>query len=111
MIVAKGNMTSVLYHVHAKISTPCVNVLQKEDVCALWHKRLEHMSEKGITVVVKKILLRGVKGVHIKKYSGCLAGKQHGVAFKSQPPHRKPEVLDLVDSDDCKMSVRSMGGA
>jgi hypothetical protein len=69
------------------------------------------MSEKGMTVLVKKNLLKGVKGVHIKKYSDCLAGKQHRVAFKSQDPHKKPEVLDLVHFDVCKMSVRSMGGA
>jgi hypothetical protein len=111
MIVAKGNMVSVLYHVHAKLSAACVNALQKEDACALWHKRLGHMSEKGMTVLVKKNLLKGVKCVHIKKCSDCLAGKQHRVAFKSQAPHKKPEVLDLVHFDVCKMSVRSMGGA
>jgi hypothetical protein len=72
---------------------------------------LGHMSEKGMTVLVKKYLLKGVKGVHIKKCSNCLAGKQHKVAFKSQVPHKKPKVLDLVHSDVCKMSVRSMGGA
>jgi 5'-3' exoribonuclease 2 len=38
-------------------------------------------------------------------------GKQHRVAFKSQAPHKKPKVLDLVHSDVCKMFVRSMGGA
>jgi hypothetical protein len=101
-------MVSVLYHVRAKLSAAYVNALQKEDACALWHKRLGHMSEKGITVLVKKNML---KGVHIKKCSDCLAGKQHRVAFKSQAPHKKPEVLDLVHSDVCKMSARSMGGA
>jgi hypothetical protein len=69
------------------------------------------MSEKGITVLVKKKLLKGMKGVHTKKCSDCLSGKQHRVAFKSQPPHKKPEVLDFVHSDACKISVRSMGGA
>jgi hypothetical protein len=68
------------------------------------------MSEKGMIVLVKKNLLKCVKGVHIKKCSDCLAGKQHRVAFKSQAPHKKPEVWDLVHSDVCKMSVRSMGG-
>jgi hypothetical protein len=111
LIVAKGNMVSVLYYVHAKLSAACVNALQKEDSCALWHKRLGQMSEKGMTVLVKKNLLKGVKDVHIKKCSDCLAGKQHRVAFKSQAPHKKPEVLDLVYSDVCKMSVRSIGGA
>jgi hypothetical protein len=69
------------------------------------------MSEKGMTALVKKFLLKGVKGVHIRKCSDCLERKQHRVAFKSQPPHKKPKVLDLVHSDVCKMSVRSMGGA
>ena len=77
MIVARGKMVSVLYHVHAKLFSSSVNALEKDDHCALWHKRLGHMSEKGMTVLVKKKLLKGVKGVHIKKCSDCLAGKQH----------------------------------
>jgi hypothetical protein len=64
-----------------------------------------------MAVLVKKNLLKGVKCVHIKKCLDCLAGKQHGFAFKSQPLHKKREVLDLVHSDVCKISVRSMGGA
>jgi transposase InsO family protein len=68
------------------------------------------MSEKGMTMPVKTKLLKSVKDVHIKKCSDCVAGKQHRVAFKSQPPHKKPDVLYLVHSDVCKMSVRSMGG-
>jgi hypothetical protein len=64
-----------------------------------------------MAVLVKKNLLKGVKCVHIKKCSDCLAGKQHRFAFKSQPPHKKPEVLNLVHSDVCKISVRPIGGA
>jgi hypothetical protein len=52
LIVAKGNMILVLYHVHAKLCATCVNALQKEDVCALWNKRLGHMSKKGMAVLV-----------------------------------------------------------
>jgi hypothetical protein len=48
--------------------------------------------------------------VHIKMCLDCLAGKQHIVAFESEPSHKKLEVLDLVHSDVCKMLVRSMGG-
>jgi hypothetical protein len=54
-------------------------------------------------VLVKKKLFKGVKGVHIKKCSDCLAGKQHGGALKSQPPHKKTEVLYLVHSIVFKM--------
>ena len=69
------------------------------------------MSEKGMTVLAKKNLLKGMKSVHLNKCADCLVGKQHRVAFKGLPPHKKPELLDLVHSDVCKMLVRSIGGA
>ena len=110
-VVAKGNKISLLYHVSANLSSVSVNGLEKEDPCVLWHKRLGHMSEKGMIVLAKKNLLKGMKGVHLNKCADCLVGKQHRVAFKSLPPHKKPELLDLVHSDVCKMLVRSIGGA
>jgi len=108
MVVAKGNKTSLLYHVSGNLSSVFVNALEKEDPCVLWHKRLGKMSEKGMTVLAKKNMLKGVKGVHLKKCADCLVGKQHRVAFKSLPPQKKPELLDLVQ-DVCKMFVRSIG--
>jgi hypothetical protein len=108
LIVAKGNIVLVLYHLHAKLSTNCVNALQKQDACDLWHKRPEHMSDKGMKVLVKKKVL---KGSQVKKCSNCLAVKEHRVAFKSQSPHKKPEVLDFVHSDVRKMTMRSNGGS
>jgi hypothetical protein len=59
--VTEGNMVLVLYHVHAKLSTACVNALLKEYAYALWHKRLGHMSGKGMAILAKKKLLKGVK--------------------------------------------------
>lgn len=69
------------------------------------------MSEKGMIELVKKDLLKEMKNVHLNKWSDCLAGKQHRVAFKSLPLHKKLEVLDLVHSDVCKMTTKSIGGA
>lgn len=69
------------------------------------------MSEKGMIELVKKDLLKEMKNVHLNKWSDCLAGKQHIVAFKSLPLHKKLEVLDLVHSDVCKMTTKSIGGA
>src|SRR6185312_16915067 len=108
MVVAKGNKTSLLYHVFGNLSSVFVNALEKEDPCVLWHKRLGKMSEKGMIVLAKKNLLKGMKGVHLKKCADCLVGKQHRVAFKSLPPQKMPELLDLVQ-DVCKMFVRSIG--
>ena len=42
-------------------------------------------------MLVKINLLKGVKSVHIKKYSDCLIGKEHKVAFECQPPQKKPD--------------------
>lgn len=69
------------------------------------------MGEKGMAVLVKKNLLSGISSVQLKSCTYCLVGKQHRVVFKSQPPHKKSELLDLVHSDVCKMSVMSIGGA
>jgi hypothetical protein len=90
MVVAKGNRVSLSYHVFANLSSVSVNALEKEDPCFLWHKRLGHTSEKGMTVLTKKNLLKGMKGVHLNKCADCLVGKQHRVAFRSLSPHKKP---------------------
>jgi hypothetical protein len=66
------------------------------------------MSDKGMKVLVKKKVL---KDSQVKKCSNCQAGKEHRAAFKSQSPHKKPEVLDFVHSDVRKMMMRSNGGS
>ena len=57
MITAKGKKLSHLYYIHAKLSGVCINALGNEDESIIWHKRLGHMSEKGMTPLVKKNLL------------------------------------------------------
>lgn len=73
-VVARGEMVSLLFHVSAKLSSVCVNALEKEDSCVLWHKRLGYMSEMGMTELVKKDLLKGMKSVHLNKCSDWLVG-------------------------------------
>ena len=77
----------------------------------VWYKRLGHMSEKGMSLLSKRNVLSGVHDVHLKKCSHCLAGKQNRVSFKSHPPSRKENILDLVHSDVCgPMKTRTLGG-
>ena len=48
----------------------------------------------------------------LEKCEHCLAGKQNRVSFKSNPPSRKTELLELVHSDLCgPMKTRTLGGA
>ena len=39
----------------------------------LWHKRLCHMSQKGMKMLVGKELLSKVKNMHLDKCADCLA--------------------------------------
>ncbi|KAJ0804413.1 putative RNA-directed DNA polymerase [Helianthus annuus] len=111
LIVARGKRSSKLYRTHPKISKDSVNLLVNNDMTDLWHRRLAHMSEKGMSILLKKNALPDLHNVHLKKCSHCLAGKQRRVSFKSHPPHRRNNILDLVHSDVCgPMKTRTLGG-
>lgn len=112
LIVARGEKSSSFYWMHAKVSKDAVNAVENDGAMELWHKRLGHMSEKGMAVLSKNEVIPGISGLHLQKCSHCFAGKQHRVSFKSSAPSRKPEVLDLVHTDVCgPMKTRSLGGA
>ncbi|GKA22209.1 putative RNA-directed DNA polymerase [Tanacetum coccineum] len=101
LIVARGKRESKLYMTHPKISKSIVNVVDNDDMTELWHKRLGHMSEKGMSILSKKNVLSGVHDINLKKCSHCLAGKQTRLAFKSRSPFRMENILDLVHSNVC----------
>src|SRR5262249_16020150 len=85
--------------------------LASEASMELWHKRLGHMSEKGLKMLMNKELLPNIKHGPLKTCTYCLAGKQNKVAFKRNSCSRKAYVLDLVHADVCYMKDRSIGGA
>lgn len=108
LIVAHGKKQQTLYVTSGKLSSQ-LNVAE-ECSTELWHKRLGHMSEKGLQILTRKQLLP-LKDVNLKSCVDCLAGKQHRVSFRRNPPSRRPRVLDLVHTDVCSMTEKSLGGA
>ncbi|KAM3232525.1 hypothetical protein P3L10_017884 [Capsicum annuum] len=98
MIVARGDMLSNLYVFQGSTSR---GLVENDTSSKLWHRRLSHMSEKGIDSLTKKNLLSGVKQAKLKKCVHCLAGKQKKSFFQSHPPSRKLDLLELVHSDLC----------
>ena len=101
LIVAKGKRCPKLYMTQPKVSTGIVNAVENVDMIDLWHKRLAHMTEKGMNMLSKKKVLSGLTDIHLKRCSHCVAGKQNRVSFKSRPPSRREHILDLVHSDVC----------
>ena len=113
LIVAKANKCchNGLYLLQASVSTNFVNAVENQDVSKLWHKRLSHISEKGLDFLAKKNVLPGLKDVKLDTCDHCLAGKAKRVSFKHSSLRQKG-ILELVHSDVCgPLKVRSMGGA
>ena len=54
-----------------------MNLVEKQNSLELWHKRLSHISAKGLETLVKKNVVSGVKNASLEKCPHCLAGKQH----------------------------------
>ena len=112
LVVARGKKERNLYFMQAKLCEGLVNVVEEEKCTELWHKRLGHMSPKGLDILVRKNMLSGVKGMSLQPCEHCLAGKQVRASFKSSPPHRSSHILDLVHSDVCgPVSTKSIGGS
>jgi len=110
MIIARGKKEGSLYVMQGKINKGDINVSQ-DMIKELWHKRLGHMSEKGLEILAKNHL-PNIKGQPLESCEDCLAGKQHRVSFqRSDDARRRKHIVDLVHSDVCSTSERSLGGS
>ena len=76
-----------------------INAVKSAELSDLWHKRLSHISEKGLNILAKKDVLSGLKVGELDTCDHCLAGKQRRVSFKYHPPSRTTKLLELVHSD------------
>jgi len=110
LIVAKGEKISKLYWTKALVTKDSVNAMDMD--ASLWHRRLSHISEKGLNCLAKMDVLLGLKSAELEKCSHCMAGKKTRVSFKKHPPSKKSELLELVHSDVCgPLQVKSFTSA
>ncbi|BBG96644.1 hypothetical protein Prudu_005502 [Prunus dulcis] len=112
LILAQGKKENTIYMTHVKVSNGYVNALAENSI-ELWHKRLDHMSEKGLQILAKREAPTGMKkGMPLKSCMHCLAGKHHRASFQHGHAQRKPNVLDVVYSNVCGlMTTSTLGGA
>ena len=110
LVLARGKKNNTLYKIEARLVKGEVNIVENEASTELWHKRLGHISEKGLQVLTRKKLLL-VKGTSLLPCTHCLSGKQSRVAFHGFPSRRKPDILDLVHIDVCTMQSNTLSGA
>ncbi|KAL0459208.1 UNVERIFIED_CONTAM: Retrovirus-related Pol polyprotein from transposon TNT 1-94 [Sesamum latifolium] len=69
-----------------------------EDNTKLWHIRLGHLSERGMTELHKRNMLHGVKSCKLDCCKFCVLGKQTKVSF-TIGKHKTEGILDYVHSD------------
>ncbi|CAH9126641.1 unnamed protein product [Cuscuta epithymum] len=100
LVVARGHICGTLYITHAKLCHPSLNAVEEEISPNLWHRRLGHLSVKGLTTLAKKEVISMGKGVALDPCEHCLFGKQHKVSFSSTRKNHS-ELLNLVHSHVC----------
>ena len=74
LIMARARKTNTLYLMHARLCRNEVNVAA-DAAGELWHKRLCHMSEKGMQKLATNDLILEVKNVHLDKCADWRAAK------------------------------------
>ncbi|KAJ8466528.1 hypothetical protein OPV22_029080 [Ensete ventricosum] len=112
LIVANGKKYHTLYRLQPKACGGQLNATEKDSSMELWHRRLGHMSEKGLQELSKREVLPSLRGTRLNPCIDCLAGKQHRVSFVSPALSRKMHALDRVYTDVCgPLMTKTPGGS
>ncbi|KAL5858125.1 hypothetical protein ACOSQ3_005583 [Xanthoceras sorbifolium] len=115
LIVMKAEKIGKLYILKGSTVTGATAVstssLSDSDVTRLWHMRLGHMSERGLSELSRRGLLCGQSTSKLDFCEHCIFGKQKRVSF-STAIHRTKGTLDYIHSDLWGPArVPSKGGA
>jgi len=99
LIVMKGKITTGnIYKLLGSTVVGGVHSIEShDDNTKLWHMRLGHLSERGMTELHKRNLLHGVKTCKLDFCKFCVLGKQTRVSFMTGK-HRTERILDYVHS-------------
>lgn len=112
LVVMKGKKTSSLYILQGSMVTGAVVVSSMFDSngTRLWHMRLEHISERGLSKLSKQGLLCKQRIGKLEFCDHCVFEKQCRVKFNTAI-HKTKGAMDYIHSNQCSPSqVPSHGG-
>ena len=102
LVVMKGKLQHGIYVMlgHSFQGTVSVShsLEQHVDNTELWHRRLAHMSERGLAVLTKQGLLGGAVTGKLKFCESCVMGKKRRLKF-CHGRHTSTEKFQYVHSD------------
>ncbi|RVW60263.1 Retrovirus-related Pol polyprotein from transposon TNT 1-94 [Vitis vinifera] len=78
-VLARGKKTGTLYMTSCPRDT--IAVADASTDTSLWHRRLGHMSEKGMKMLLSKGKLPELKSIDFDMCESCILGKQKKVSF------------------------------
>ena len=109
-VLAHGKKTSSLYMTSSPRDT--IAVADASTDISLWHRRLVHMSGKGMKMLLSKGKLPELKSIDFDMRESCILGKQKNVSFLKTSRTPKVEKLELVHTDLWGPSpIASLGGS
>ena len=96
-VLAHGKKIGTLYMTSSPRDT--IAVADASTDTSLWHRRLGHMSEKGMKMLLSKGKLLKLKSIDFDMCESCILGKQKKVSFLKTGRTPKAEKLELVHTD------------
>ena len=95
--MARGKKTGILYMTSSPRDT--IAVADGSTNTSLWHRRLGHLSEKGMKMLLSKGKLPELKSIDFDMCESCILGKQKKVSFLKIDKTPRAEKLELVHTD------------
>ena len=108
--MVRGKKIGALYMTSCPRDT--IAVVDASTETSLWHRKLGHMSEKWMKMLLSKGKLPELKSIDFDMCESCILGKQKNVSFLKTGRTLKAEKLELVHTDLWGLSpVASLGGS
>jgi hypothetical protein len=95
MVIEKGEKVGTLYLCNGNTKSS-ISLASTVVDTTLWNHRLGHMSEKGMQILQKIILLADLKQIGLDFCEHCVYGKQKRFIFLRVRKEKKIERLELV---------------
>ena len=95
--MARGKKTGTLYMTSSLRDT--IEIADASTDTSLWYRRLGHMSEKWMKMLLSKGKLPELKSIDFDMCESCILRKQKNVSFFKTGRTLKAEKLELVHTD------------
>jgi len=89
-----ANVFMLIRETHHEVEASIASSSPSEEKTMMWHKKLGHMSKKGLKILSNKKLLHGLTKVTVPFCEHCVISKQHRLKFGTSTSKSKC-MLDL----------------